>query len=141
MTEHLIQDLLGELTPVHRGIAPRTLYVSGDVELVRESPKEAVVGVVVSGGSFRGVEKQAPDAHSPLSKPAACSSRPPAPSDDRNSWSIHHATLPCAASPHTCIVPCLPRTRGRAMTKRLTAIAGRRYLGVSIAVFPPRPKE
>ena len=44
MTEHLIQDLLGELTPVHRRIAPQTLYVAGEVELVRESPKVAVAG-------------------------------------------------------------------------------------------------
>ncbi len=44
MTEHLIQDLLGELTPVHKRIAPRSLYVAGDVELVRHSPKVAVVG-------------------------------------------------------------------------------------------------
>ena len=44
MTQHLIQDLLGELTPVHKRIAPRTLYVAGDVDLVRESPKVAVVG-------------------------------------------------------------------------------------------------
>lgn len=44
MTEHLIQDLLGELTSVHKRIAPQTLYVAGDVELVRQSPKVAVVG-------------------------------------------------------------------------------------------------
>ena len=44
MTEHIIQDLLGELTPVHKRIAPRTLYVAGDVDVVRESPKVAVVG-------------------------------------------------------------------------------------------------
>ena len=44
MTEHLIQDLLGELTPVHKRIAPQTLYVAGDVDLVRHSPKVAVVG-------------------------------------------------------------------------------------------------
>ena len=44
MTQHLIQDLLGELTPVHKRIAPRALYVAGDVDLVRESPKVAVVG-------------------------------------------------------------------------------------------------
>lgn len=44
MTEHLIQDLLGELTSVHNRIAPQTLYVAGDVELVRQSPKVAVVG-------------------------------------------------------------------------------------------------
>ena len=44
MTEHSIQDLLGELTPVHKRIAPPTLYVAGDVELVRQSPKVAVVG-------------------------------------------------------------------------------------------------
>ena len=44
MTEHLIQDLLGELTQVHKRIAPQTLYVAGDVDLVRQSPKVAVVG-------------------------------------------------------------------------------------------------
>ena len=44
MTEHLIQDLIGELSPIHRRIAPQTLYVAGDVELVRQSPKVAVVG-------------------------------------------------------------------------------------------------
>lgn len=44
MTEHLIQDPLGELTPVHRRIAPPTLYVAGDIELVRASPELAVVG-------------------------------------------------------------------------------------------------
>ena len=44
MTQHLIQELLGELAPVHKRITPRALYVAGDVDLVRESPKVAVVG-------------------------------------------------------------------------------------------------
>ena len=44
MTEHLIQDLLGDLTPVHHRIAPQTIYVAGDVEVVRQRPKVAVVG-------------------------------------------------------------------------------------------------
>lgn len=44
MTEYLIQDLIGELSPIHKRIAPQTLYVTGDVELVRQSPKVAVVG-------------------------------------------------------------------------------------------------
>ncbi len=44
MTEHPIQSLLGGLTPVHERIAPRSVYVAGDVKLVRETPKMAVVG-------------------------------------------------------------------------------------------------
>ena len=44
MTQNQIRDLLGELTPGHKRIAPRTVYVAGDVELVRESSKVAVVG-------------------------------------------------------------------------------------------------
>ncbi len=47
MTEHRIQeiqDLLGKLAPVQKKIVPKTLYVAGDVELVRRSPKIAVVG-------------------------------------------------------------------------------------------------
>ena len=39
-----IRDILGELTPVERKLAPTVLNVAGDLELLRASPKVAVVG-------------------------------------------------------------------------------------------------
>ena len=39
-----IQEILGELTPVERKLAPTVLNVAGDPELLRTSPKVAVVG-------------------------------------------------------------------------------------------------
>lgn len=38
------REILGELTPVERKLAPTVLNVAGDVELLRTSPKVAVVG-------------------------------------------------------------------------------------------------
>lgn len=40
----VFQEILGELTPVERKLAPNVLNVAGDVELLRTSPKVAVVG-------------------------------------------------------------------------------------------------
>ena len=39
-----LRQILGELTPVERKLAPSVLYVAGDVQLLRTSPKVAVVG-------------------------------------------------------------------------------------------------
>lgn len=39
-----IQEILGELTPVERKLAPTVLNVAGDPALLRMSPKVAVVG-------------------------------------------------------------------------------------------------
>ncbi len=38
------QDVLGELTPVERKLAPGVLNVAGDIDILRTSPKVAVVG-------------------------------------------------------------------------------------------------
>ena len=39
-----LREILGELTPVERKLAPTVLNVAGNVELLRTSPKVAVVG-------------------------------------------------------------------------------------------------
>ena len=39
-----VRDILGELTPVEQKLAPGILHVAGDVDLLRTSPKVAVVG-------------------------------------------------------------------------------------------------
>ena len=39
-----VRDILGELTPVEQKLAPSVLHVAGDVDLLRTSPKVAVVG-------------------------------------------------------------------------------------------------
>ena len=39
-----VRDILGELTPVEQKLAPAVLHVAGDVDLLRTSPKVAVVG-------------------------------------------------------------------------------------------------
>lgn len=39
-----VRDILGELTPVEQKLAPGVLHVAGDVDLLRASPKVAVVG-------------------------------------------------------------------------------------------------
>ena len=39
-----VRDILGELTPVEQKLAPGVLHVAGDVDLLRTSPKVAVVG-------------------------------------------------------------------------------------------------
>lgn len=39
-----VKEILGELTPVERKLAPRFLNVAGDIELLRTGPKVAVVG-------------------------------------------------------------------------------------------------
>ncbi len=38
------QEILGELTPVERKLAPTVLNVAGDIDILRTSPKVAVVG-------------------------------------------------------------------------------------------------
>ena len=44
MTSVSIGEILGELTPVERKLAPAVLNIAGDVELLRTSPKVALVG-------------------------------------------------------------------------------------------------